>query len=118
VNRELILPYWQIGRNILDRQAQQGWGAKMIERLSPNFEIQLSRPHSDLARESLKDPYRLDFSGLSEEADERAITKKQVLRRKARLTRHSCAYRSLIFKLFHQGCPVASPHVPPLLFLC
>ena len=28
-----------------------------------NFAAQLPRPHSDLARESLKDPYRLDFLG-------------------------------------------------------
>jgi predicted nuclease of restriction endonuclease-like (RecB) superfamily len=165
VNRELVLFYWQIGRDTLERQAQQGWGAKVIERLahdlrmafpemkgfSPrnlkymrafaeawpdsefvqavlaqlpwyhqlalldklhtederrwyaaktiehnwsrnvlviqietrlrertgqaitNFEIRLPRPHSDLARESLKDPYRLDFLGLGEDAEERAI---------------------------------------------
>ncbi|WP_234263678.1 DUF1016 N-terminal domain-containing protein [Hydrogenophaga sp. NFH-34] len=34
VNRELVLLYWQVGRNILARQAEQGWGAKMIERLA------------------------------------------------------------------------------------
>lgn len=34
VNRELVTLYWQIGRDILDRQAQQGWGAKVIERLA------------------------------------------------------------------------------------
>lgn len=33
-NRELVLLYWQIGRDILERQAQQGWGAKVIERLA------------------------------------------------------------------------------------
>jgi len=38
-----------------------------------NFEARLPKPHSDLARESLKDPYRLDFLGLEEEAQERAI---------------------------------------------
>ncbi|CAG9931397.1 protein of unknown function [Candidatus Nitrotoga arctica] len=38
-----------------------------------NFAMQLPRPHSDLARESLKDPYRLDFLGLGEDAEERAI---------------------------------------------
>jgi len=165
VNRELVLLYWQIGQDILKRQAEQGWGAKVIERLahdlrtafpdmkgfSPrnlkymrafaeawqdsefvqgvlaqlpwyhqlalldkldteearrwyaakaiehnwsrnilvmqietrlrertgtavtNFAAQLPRPHSDLARESLKDPYRLDFLGLGEDAEERAI---------------------------------------------
>ncbi|CAM5199424.1 Putative nuclease of restriction endonuclease-like (RecB) superfamily OS=Castellaniella defragrans OX=75697 GN=HNR28_003278 PE=4 SV=1 [Castellaniella defragrans] len=165
VNRELVLLYWQIGRDILARQAAQGWGAKVIERLSQdlrlafpemkgfsranlmymrafaaawpdeeivqqavgqlpwghnlvlltqlkdpaqrlayaesaiqhgwsrnvlnihietrlpertskavtNFDLTLPKPQSDLARESLKDPYRLDFLGLSREADERAI---------------------------------------------
>jgi predicted nuclease of restriction endonuclease-like (RecB) superfamily len=34
VNRELVLLYWQIGRDILARQAAQGWGAKVIERLA------------------------------------------------------------------------------------
>lgn len=165
VNHELVLLYWQIGRDILARQAEQGWGAKVIERLahdlraafpemkgfSPrnlkymrafaeawpdaefvqqaaaqlpwfhlctlldklktreerdwylvkaaqhnwsrnvlniqiethllersgkavtNFEARLPKPHSDLARESLKDPYRFDFLGLTDEAQEREI---------------------------------------------
>ncbi len=165
VNRELILLYWQIGRDILARQAEQGWGARVIDRLShdlrtafpemkgfsrtnlmymrafaeawpeeqivqqpvgqlpwghnlvlltklkdreerlwyarkaiehgwsrnvmvmqietrllerqgkalTNFEARLPRPQSDLARESLKDPYRLDFLGLGAEAAEREI---------------------------------------------
>lgn len=30
VNRDLVLLYWQIGRDILNRQQQQGWGAKVI----------------------------------------------------------------------------------------
>ena len=34
VNRELVLLYWQIGRDILARQAEQGWGTKVIERLA------------------------------------------------------------------------------------
>lgn len=165
VNRELVLLYWQIGRDILARQAEQGWGSKVIERLAEdlrlafpemkgfsranlmymrafaeawpdaeivqqavgqlpwghnlvllsrlkdpeerlayarsaithgwsrnvlnihietrllerqgaaltNFELTLPKPQSDLARESLKDPYRLDFLGLGREADEREI---------------------------------------------
>ncbi len=165
VNRELVLLYWQIGRDILIRQAEQGWGAKVIDRLAhdlhtdfpemkgfssrnlkymrafaeawpesefvqgvlaqlpwyhhlalldklkteaerrwyaakaiennwsrnvlviqiesglqrrsgtalTNFAAQLPRPQSDLARESLKDPYRLDFLGLGQEAQEREI---------------------------------------------
>lgn len=165
VNRELVLLYWQIGQDILARQASQGWGSKVVDRLardlrnafpdmkgfSPrnlkymrafaeawpdgefvqaalaqlpwyhqlalldklqtaeerqwyaaqalengwsrnvlvmqiesglrqrtgvaitNFGQHLTRPQSDLARESLKDPYRLDFLGLGKEAQERAI---------------------------------------------
>lgn len=165
VNRELVLLYWQIGRDILARQAGEGWGAKVIERLaqdlrsafpdmkgfSPrnlkymrafahawpdaaivqqavaqlpwghnvvlldklpgpetrrwyaaqaiehnwsrnvlvmqiesrllersgkavtNFPTTLPRAQSDLARELLKDPYRFDFLGLGEHAEERAI---------------------------------------------
>lgn len=34
VNRELVLLCWLIGRDILDRQAREGWGAKGIERLT------------------------------------------------------------------------------------
>lgn len=34
VNSELVLLYWQIGRDILERQAREGWGAKVIDRLA------------------------------------------------------------------------------------
>jgi predicted nuclease of restriction endonuclease-like (RecB) superfamily len=34
VNRELVLLYWQIGREIVDRQEREGWGAKVIDRLA------------------------------------------------------------------------------------
>jgi predicted nuclease of restriction endonuclease-like (RecB) superfamily len=165
VNRELVLLYWQIGRDILTRQAQQGWGTKVIDRLaldlraafpemkgfSPrnlkymrafaeawpdesivqgvlaqlpwyhqlalldklpgietrswyaakaiehnwsrnilvmqietrllersgkavtNFTANLPKLQSDLARESLKDPYRFDFLGLTDKAQEREV---------------------------------------------
>jgi predicted nuclease of restriction endonuclease-like (RecB) superfamily len=165
VNRELVLLYWHIGCDILARQAEQGWGAKVIERLahdlraafpdmkgfSPrnlkymralaeawpeaeivqqaaallpwghnlvlldrlntpqerrwyaakaiehnwsrnvlniqietrqlersgaavtNFAASLPKPQSDLAHESLKDPYRFDFLGVTDEAQEREI---------------------------------------------
>lgn len=165
VNRELVLLYWHIGRDILARQSAQGWGAKVIERLAhdlrvafpdmkgfsranlmymrafaeawpdtqivqqlvghlpwghnlvlltrlkdaqqrvryargalahgwsrnvlnihietrllertgtaiTNFDVSLPKPQSDLARESLKDPYRFDFLGLGREAGEREI---------------------------------------------
>jgi predicted nuclease of restriction endonuclease-like (RecB) superfamily len=37
VNRELILLYWRIGRDILERQGRAGWGAKVIERLATDL---------------------------------------------------------------------------------
>jgi predicted nuclease of restriction endonuclease-like (RecB) superfamily len=37
VNRELVLLYWQIGRDILQRQALEGWGAKVIDRLGTDL---------------------------------------------------------------------------------
>jgi predicted nuclease of restriction endonuclease-like (RecB) superfamily len=37
VNREMVLLYWQIGRDILQRQAEQGWGAKVIDRLAADL---------------------------------------------------------------------------------
>jgi predicted nuclease of restriction endonuclease-like (RecB) superfamily len=165
VNRELVLLYWQIGRDILARQGREGWGTKVIERLAldlrnsfpgmkgfsranlmymrafaeawpeeaivqqavgrlpwghnlvlltrlkqpqqrlayaeravehgwsrnvlnihierrlleregraaTNFALRLPAPASDLAHESLKDPYLFDFLGVGDEAGERAI---------------------------------------------
>lgn len=165
VNRELIHLYWSIGKDILNRQASEGWGSKVIERLAKdlkasfpdmkgfsranlmymrsfaeawtedqivqqpvgqlpwghnlvllsklksteqrlryaqravelgwarsmltanierrlleregkavsNFTEQLPLTQSDLARESLKDPYRFDFLSLGEEARERDL---------------------------------------------
>lgn len=37
VNRELILLYWNIGREILGRQRAAGWGAKVIEHLAADL---------------------------------------------------------------------------------
>src|ERR1017187_5408814 len=37
VNRELVLLYWQIGRDILDRQERESWGAKVIDRLASDL---------------------------------------------------------------------------------
>lgn len=59
-------------RNVLVLQIE----TRLLERSGQaitNFADRLPAPMSDLARESLKDPYRLDFLGLGEEAQERAI---------------------------------------------
>lgn len=37
VNRELVLLYWQIGDEILSRQQQQGWGAKVVTQLAKDL---------------------------------------------------------------------------------
>ena len=37
VNTELLELYWRIGRTILDRQGTDGWGAKVISRLSTDL---------------------------------------------------------------------------------
>ena len=40
VNRELVLLYWQIGQDILERQKQEGWGAKVITKLSKDLKAE------------------------------------------------------------------------------
>ena len=59
-------------RNILVMQIE----TRLLERSGSavtNFEASLPKPQSDLARESVKDPYRFDFLGLTDEAQEREI---------------------------------------------
>jgi predicted nuclease of restriction endonuclease-like (RecB) superfamily len=59
-------------RNILVMQIE----SRLMERsgaVVTHFEFSLPKPLSDLARESLKDPYRFDFLGLTVEAQEREI---------------------------------------------
>lgn len=37
VNRELVLLYWGIGKEILSRQSEEGWGSKVVERLAKDL---------------------------------------------------------------------------------
>jgi predicted nuclease of restriction endonuclease-like (RecB) superfamily len=37
VNQELVLLYWGIGKEILTRQSEEGWGTKVIERLAKDL---------------------------------------------------------------------------------
>jgi len=37
-NAELVRLYWEIGREILDNQKRQGWGAKVIDRLAADLQ--------------------------------------------------------------------------------
>jgi predicted nuclease of restriction endonuclease-like (RecB) superfamily len=59
-------------RNVLvmhiETRLQERSGAALT-----NFPASLPKPLSDLARESLKDPYRFDFLGLTDEAQEREV---------------------------------------------
>jgi predicted nuclease of restriction endonuclease-like (RecB) superfamily len=59
-------------RNILVIQIE----TRLLERSGKavtNFEFSLPKPQSDLARQSLKDPYRFDFLGLTDKAQEREV---------------------------------------------
>jgi predicted nuclease of restriction endonuclease-like (RecB) superfamily len=40
VNRELVLLYWQIGRDIVERQDKDGWGAKIVDRLAKDLHVE------------------------------------------------------------------------------
>jgi predicted nuclease of restriction endonuclease-like (RecB) superfamily len=59
--------------NRIGTRAIERWGGALT-----NFTATLPAPDSDLAVESLKDPYRLDFLGLGKEAHEREIEKAMV----------------------------------------
>ncbi|MET3124797.1 putative nuclease of restriction endonuclease-like (RecB) superfamily [Oxalobacteraceae bacterium GrIS 2.11] len=40
VNQELILLYWQIGNEILERQQKHAWGTKVVERLAGDLKAE------------------------------------------------------------------------------
>ena len=40
VNKELVLLYWQMGKDILNRQDTEGWGAKVITRLAKDLKAE------------------------------------------------------------------------------
>ncbi|HEX6747961.1 MAG TPA: PDDEXK nuclease domain-containing protein [Longimicrobium sp.] len=37
VNRELVLLYWEIGRDLVERQDREGWGTRVIDRLAADL---------------------------------------------------------------------------------
>jgi|AntRauTorckE5430_2_1112549.scaffolds.fasta_scaffold01678_3 predicted nuclease of restriction endonuclease-like (RecB) superfamily len=39
VNKQMIQLYWEIGRYILEQQAKEGWGTKVIDRLAKDLRI-------------------------------------------------------------------------------
>ena len=40
VNQELLLLYWQIGKEILERQQAEKWGSKIIDRLAKDLKYE------------------------------------------------------------------------------
>jgi predicted nuclease of restriction endonuclease-like (RecB) superfamily len=41
VNSGMVKLYWQLGREILDRQEEQGWGAKVVEEVADRLHREL-----------------------------------------------------------------------------
>lgn len=59
-------------RNVLEMQIETGLYHRQGE-AATNFERTLPAPQSDLAHETLKDPYNFEFLTIAEDANERAI---------------------------------------------
>jgi len=38
VNRELVKLYWEIGKEIVEKQEQEGWGSKALERVAKDLQ--------------------------------------------------------------------------------
>jgi predicted nuclease of restriction endonuclease-like (RecB) superfamily len=49
-NSEMVMLYWSIGRDILDRQERAGWGTKVIDRLSADLRREFPRVRGFSAR--------------------------------------------------------------------
>ena len=66
VNQELVLLYWGIGRDILLRQQEDGWGARVIERLAAD----LRRDFPDMTGLSARNlGYMKAFAGAYPDSD-------------------------------------------------
>ena len=59
-------------RNVMVMQIEQALHLRQGKAVT-NFSDKLPSPHSDLASNTLKDPYMFDFLGLGDEAQERAV---------------------------------------------
>jgi predicted nuclease of restriction endonuclease-like (RecB) superfamily len=62
-NSAMVLLYWDIGRVILDRQAREGWGARVIDRLAEDLqaafpEMRGLSPRNLLFMRAFADEYR------------------------------------------------------------
>ncbi len=65
VNSELIVLYWSIGRDIVQRQRREGWGAKVIDRLAADLRSEFPEM-SGLSRTNV---YRMRAFYLAYESD-------------------------------------------------
>ncbi len=72
VNRELVLLYWQIGQEILTRQARENWGSKVINRLAAD----LRREFPDMKGFSYRN--LIFMRGFAEAFSDKAIVKQLV----------------------------------------
>jgi len=68
--RETIENNWS--RNVLIHQIESQL-YKRKGKITTNFELTLPKPQSDLAKETLKDPYIFDFLAINQKAQEREI---------------------------------------------
>src|SRR5277367_4298431 len=50
VNRELVVLYWGIGKEILSRQRTDGWGTKVVERLATDLRAEFPEMRGFSAR--------------------------------------------------------------------
>lgn len=50
VNRELVVLYWEIGREILRQQTERGWGATVIDHLSQDLRARFPQQQGFSAR--------------------------------------------------------------------
>ena len=66
-------------RNVLVHHIELNTAAR-IGNAQNNFEVTLTHPQSDLARETLKDPYKLEFLGLYSDVRERELEQALVSR--------------------------------------
>jgi predicted nuclease of restriction endonuclease-like (RecB) superfamily len=67
VNTELVRLYWSIGRDILSRQQEQGWGAKVTTRLSADLrrefpEMKGFSPRNLVYMQTLANAYSEEFT--------------------------------------------------------
>ncbi len=53
VNKEILICYWQIGRIIIDRQEKEGWGTKVIEKISRDLQIEFPQMRDLSSRKTI-----------------------------------------------------------------